>query len=171
VPVRGPFVIACNHLSDLDPLIVAAALGRERLERIWWGGDVGRLFENRAGRMLARIAHIFPVDERAPATAIAMGEEVLRRGNALVWFPESWRSPDGTLQEFRSGIGHLLNRIQVPVIPARITGTFEAMPRGQRVPRPAPVSIVFGAPVTVGGSPTQIAAALHDAVAALPQSA
>jgi long-chain acyl-CoA synthetase len=171
VPTRGPFVIACNHLSDLDPLVVAAALGRARLERIWWGGDVGRLFESGTGRALARIAHIFPVDERAPATAIALGEEVLRRGNALVWFPESWRSPDGTLQEFRPGIGHLLNRIPAPVVPARIAGTFEAMPRGQRVPRPTPVSIVFGAATNASGSPTQIAAALHDAVAALPQRA
>jgi long-chain acyl-CoA synthetase len=168
VPERGPFVIACNHLSDLDPLVVAAALGRARLQHVWWGGDVGRLFEGKAGRTLARIAHIFPVDERAPASAIAMGEEVLRRGNALVWFPESWRSPDGALQEFRPGIGHLLSRVRVPVIPAYIHGTFEAMPRGRTVPRPTPVTIAFGAAMTsYEGAPAQIAATLREAVGAL----
>ena len=168
VPRQGAFVIACNHLSDLDPLVVAAALGHARLRHVWWGGDVGRLFESGAGRTLARIAHIFPVDERAPASAIAMGEEVLRRGHALIWFPESWRSPDGLLQEFRPGIGHLLGRVPVPVIPARIVGTFEAMPRGRRLPRPVPVSITFGAASTPSGTPQQIAAALRDAVATLP---
>jgi long-chain acyl-CoA synthetase len=167
VPLTGPFVIACNHLSDLDPLVVAAALGHRRLQHVWWGGDVGRLFESRAGRTLARIAHIFPVDERRPASAIAMGEEVLRRGVALVWFPESWRSPDGQLQEFRPGIGHLLTRMSVPVIPARIVGTFEALPRGRKVPRPVPVSIAFGGAVRPAGAPAEIAAALRDAVAAL----
>jgi long-chain acyl-CoA synthetase len=176
VPMRGPYVIACNHLSDLDPLVVAAALGRARLEGVWWGGDVGRLFGSSAGRALARIAHIFPVDERRPASAIAFGAEVLRRGNALVWFPESWRSPDGELQEFRSGIGHLLRNTPVSVIPARIAGTFEAMPRGRRVPRPTAVRIVFGAPLepkTLGlpgdAGPAQIAGALREAVAALPR--
>ncbi len=174
VPTRGPCVIACNHLSDLDPLVVAAALGRERLEGIWWGGDVGRLFESAPGRALARIAHIFPVDERKPASAIAFGDEVLRRGNALVWFPESWRSPDGELQEFRSGIGHLLHKRAVPVVPARISGTFEAMPRGRRLPRPVPVRIAFGAPISPSAmasldGPAPIAQALHNAVAALPR--
>jgi long-chain acyl-CoA synthetase len=168
VPIQGPFVIACNHLSDLDPLVIAAALGHARLRQVWWGGDVGRLFESRAGRTLARIAHIFPVDERRPASAVAMGEEVLRRGRALVWFPESWRSPDGLLQEFRPGIGHLLGRVAVPVIPARIVGTFEALPRGRRLPRPVPVSITFGTAMTVSGSPQQIADTLRGAVAALP---
>jgi long-chain acyl-CoA synthetase len=168
VPTQGPFVIACNHLSDLDPLVIAAALGHARLQHVWWGGDVGRLFENGAGRTLARIAHIFPVDERTPASAVAMGEEVLRRGHALVWFPESWRSPDGLLQEFRPGIGHLLGRMPVQVIPARIAGTFEALPRGRRVPRLVRVSVTFGEAVTPSGTPQQIADALRDAVAALP---
>ncbi len=178
VPARGSFVIACNHLSDLDPLVVAAALDRARLERVWWGGEVGRLFHTRAGRALARIAHIFPVDERAPATAVASGADVLARGNALVWFPESWRSPDGELQAFLPGIGHLLSRAPAPVIPARISGTFAAMPRGRRVPRPVPLRIAFGPALdperlAARGSgdsrPARIANALHDAVAALPR--
>ncbi len=174
VPVGGPYIIACNHLSDLDPFAIAAALGHARLEGIWWGGDVGRLFGTSIGRTLARIAHIFPVDERKPASAIAFGTEVLRRGHALIWFPESWRSPDGELQEFRSGIGHLLRNAPVPVIPARIAGTFEAMPRGRRVPRPTPVRITFGTPIdtaalSTDAGPEQIAGALRAAVAALPR--
>jgi long-chain acyl-CoA synthetase len=127
---------------------------------------------------LARIAHIFPVDERAPASAVAMGAEVLRRGHGLVWFPESWRSPDGELQQFLSGIGYLLERSPAPVIPARIGGTFEAMPRGRRLPRLTALRITFGPPLqpadlASGGAddsvPARIARALRDAVAALPR--
>ncbi|HEX6981096.1 MAG TPA: AMP-binding protein [Alphaproteobacteria bacterium] len=178
IPAAGPYVIACNHLSDLDPLVVAAALGRRRLGSIWWSGDAGRLFKRQPGRLFARALRIFPVDERAPATTLAYGEAVLRRGNALVWFPESWRSPDGELQTFLPGIGHLLARTGAAVIPTRIAGTFEAMPRNARLPRPVPVRIVFGPPLSPGelavrghgaSEPMRIVSALHAAVAALPR--
>lgn len=179
LPADGPYVIACNHLSDLDPLIIAAALGHRRLRGIWWSGDVTRLFETRTGRALARAAQIFPVDERAPATTLAYGEAVLGRSDALVWFPESWRSPDGALQRFLPGIGHLLQRMPVPVIPARIAGTFEAMPRGRKIPRPTAVDITFGPPLDPHAlaeqghgdtAPMRIADALRQAVARLPAS-
>jgi len=178
IPATGPYVIACNHLSDLDPLVVAAALDRRRRASIWWGGDAGRLFRRQVSRLLARALRVFPVDERAPATTLAYGEAVLRRGNALVWFPESWRSPDGELQAFLPGIGHLLARTGAVVIPARIAGTFEAMPRDARLPRRVPVQIVFGRPLSPGdlaarghglSEPLRIVSALHAAVAALPR--
>jgi long-chain acyl-CoA synthetase len=99
---------------------------------------------------------------------------VLARGHGLIWFPESWRSPDGRLQPFRPGIGALLARRPVPVIPAWIEGTFVAMPRTRRLPRPHPVSVRFGpaldpAALTApgGDDPAAVAASLRDAVAAL----
>jgi long-chain acyl-CoA synthetase len=80
-----------------------------------------------------------------------MARAVLARGEALVWFPESWRSPDGALQRFLPGIGLVLDGLgQVTVIPAHIRGAFEAMPRDARLPRRHPVRIAFGAPVKVG---------------------
>jgi long-chain acyl-CoA synthetase len=76
-----------------------------------------------------------------------MAGRVLERGHSLVWFPESWRSPDGKLQRFLPGVGHLLCEHPVPVIPAYIKGTFEAMPRDRSWPRPFPVTVTFGAAV------------------------
>ena len=73
-----------------------------------------------------------------------MAEKVLGHGYSLVWFPESWRSPDGRLQPFLPGIGRLLSRHPVPVVPAYIKGTFEAMPRDRSWPRPVPVTVTFG---------------------------
>jgi long-chain acyl-CoA synthetase len=106
-----------------------------------------------------------------------MAAEVLRRGRILIWFPEEWRSPTGELQHFLPGVGKLLKESGAPAVPAFIRGTFEAMPRNRRLPRPAPVSVVFGDPVPApeletkgagANAPERIANALHDAVADLP---
>ncbi len=171
---EGPVIIVLNHLSDLDPPVVAAALPRHVLWRTRWAGDRGRLFGSGAMRFLSRAARIFPVDERAPAATLAYARESLRRGDALVWFPESWRSPDGTLQRFLPGIGELIRATGATVVPGRIFGTFEAMPRTARWPKRHPVRVVFGAPIpatalTEGGAdPAAIAARLREAVVAIP---
>ena len=147
LPVEPPFVIIANHVSDLDPPLLAAGLPLARLRRLYWAGDRGRLFGSGVQRKFARIVHLFPVDERAPGATLEMAGRVLARGQSLVWFPESWRSPDGELQRFRSGIGRLLLAQPVPAVPAFIDGTFQAMPRERRWPRPHPVTITFGKPV------------------------
>jgi long-chain acyl-CoA synthetase len=169
----GPVIIAPNHLSDLDPPIVAAALPRHVLRRTRWAGDRGRLFGSAPMRFLSRAARIFPVDERAPAATLAYARESLARGDALVWFPESWRSPDGALQRFLPGTGELIRASGATVVPVRIFGTFEAMPRTARRPKPHPVRVVFGKPIpaavlTEGAEDAAaIAARLREAVAAI----
>ncbi len=177
LPADGPFVIASNHLSDIDPGVLAAAIGRLRRTQLWWAGDAERIFANAAGRTFARSMRVFPVLERSPATTIAYGVEVLKRGGILAWFPEAWRSPDGGLQRFLPGIGQLLLTSGATVVPARIAGTFEAMPRTRRWPRLVPLQIAFGPPLDPkdlaarGEGDTdaaRITAALHAAVVALP---
>ncbi len=169
----GPVIIALNHLSDLDPPIVAAALPRHVLRRARWAGDRARLFGGAGMRFLSRAARIFPVDERAPAATLAYARESLRRGDALVWFPESWRSPDGALQRFLPGIGELIRATDATVVPGRIFGTYEAMPRTARWPKPHPVRVVFGKPIPAAAltegaeDAAAIAARLREAVAAL----
>ncbi|MCC7280904.1 MAG: AMP-binding protein, partial [Acetobacteraceae bacterium] len=74
---EGKVLVCANHLSDLDPLVVAAALPRRALERVRWSGDAGRLFESRAGRWLARAARMFPVEERRPGLTLAYARACL----------------------------------------------------------------------------------------------
>jgi long-chain acyl-CoA synthetase len=99
-------------------------------------------------RLLARIAHIFPVDERDPQATVTAAGKVLDRDGIQIWFPEAWRSPDGRLQDFLPGVGRLLENREARVVPTLIEGAFEAMPRGQRVPRLHPIRVSFGEPVT-----------------------
>jgi long-chain acyl-CoA synthetase len=145
IPASGPLVIVANHLSDLDAMAIAAALPLSRVRHTYWAGDIVRLFYNRLAQTFCRAVHLFPVDERYPDAAVATAVRVLESGHTQVWFPEGWRSPDGTLQRFLPGIGQLLLRTQAPVIPAWIEGTFEALPRGHRVPRFHCIRLAFGA--------------------------
>lgn len=169
-PGSGPLIVAANHLSDLDPLVLAAAVPPAALGRLWWGGDAGRVFGNRAGRLLARAARVFPVDDRAPDASLERAAETLRRGRVLVWFPEEWRSPDGRLQPFRAGIGALVDRTGADVLPVAIAGTFEAMPRTARLPRPGRVTVTFGEPIPArslcAGAPAEPGPARYRAIAA-----
>ena len=161
-----PFVLVANHESDLDPMLVAAALGSTR--RVHWGGDAVRLFSRRWTHPLWRALRVFPANERRASETLAIALEVLRRGENLIWFPESWRSPDGKLQHFLPGIGQILSQVSVPVVPAFIEGAFEAMPRTRKLPRfRLPITVVFGRPEQPAGTPQSIADRLHDAVAAL----
>jgi len=168
LPSEGPFVLIANHESDLDVLMVAAALGRARMRGVYWAGDSVRLFGKRWLHPLLRALNVFPANERRASETFAVAAEVLRRGGGLIWFPESWRSPDGKLQRFMPGIGQVLSDSRVTVVPAFIEGAYEAMPRTARLPRLKPLSITFGAPERIeAGTPQEIADKLHARVAAL----
>jgi long-chain acyl-CoA synthetase len=148
IPNDGPFILIANHASDLDPLAIAAALSWWRLRRIYWAGDIGRLFQYGWQRLFARASHMFPVNERSPASTLGNAKTVLGRGRALVWFPESWRTPNGEMQRFLPGIGLLLSDRPVAVVPAYVDGSFAALPRTARWPRPHPIRVRFGPPIS-----------------------
>jgi long-chain acyl-CoA synthetase len=149
LPAAGPFVIAPNHVSYLDPLVVAAALNWSRLRHVFWSGDAQILFPNALLRVFCRAVHVFPVDAMRPSAALESANRVLTWGDILVWFPEGWRSPDGSLQHFQPGIGQLLLRSKVPAVPTLIGGAFEAWPRSRRFPRLRALTVTFGDPVAV----------------------
>jgi long-chain acyl-CoA synthetase len=149
LPETGPVLIAPNHVSYLDAPAIAAALPWRRVRRIYWAGDVLRLFSNPLSQLLSRAMHLFPVDSRYPGAALEIATRVLKAGNVLVWFHEGWRSPDGSLQRFLPGVGQLLLRTGAPAVPAYITGTFKAWPRGRRIPRFHHITVIFDDPEPV----------------------
>jgi long-chain acyl-CoA synthetase len=149
LPATEPFVITPNHVSYLDALAIAAALPWRRLRHVYWAGDVLRLFSNPLSRLFSRAMHLFPVDSRHPGAALDTAARVLRGGNVSVWFPESWRSPDGRLQRFLPGIGQLLLHSGAPAVPTYIAGTFAALPRDRRIPKFCRITVTFGCPEPV----------------------
>ena len=148
IPSEGPFIVAPNHLSYLDPFVMAAALGFGRVRRLFWAGWTGAAFKNPFFRFFSRLSQTVPVDpEKGMISSMAFGAAVLNRKKGLVWFPEGRRSPDGALQPFKSGVGVLAEHFQAPVVPVFIKGTDKVLPPGRAIPRPDTVAIAFGRPL------------------------
>jgi long-chain acyl-CoA synthetase len=146
---NGQVLFAPNHVSYLDPFVLAAVLENRTLEQTYWAGWTGATFHNPLNRLVSRLAKTVPIDPRGRvAVSMASAAAVLNRGQHLVWFPEGRRSATGELQPFRPGIGLLLERFDIPVVPVFIKGTDRALPVGRAMPRPRKVTICFGPPVS-----------------------
>jgi|HigsolmetaAR203D_1030402.scaffolds.fasta_scaffold00064_86 long-chain acyl-CoA synthetase len=145
---EGQAVFTPTHGSFLDPFVVAAALDYGRLRRTFWAGDAGVAFGNALTRRVSRLAQAVPIDPRHGAfSSLALGAAVLKRGESLVWFPEGQRSHSGEVQDFKPGIGILLERYPVPVIPVAIHGAYQAYPPGRLLPRLGRITVAFGDPL------------------------
>lgn len=146
LPAEGPFILAPNHCSYVDPFLLAIALPRRVYSRIFFVGYSG-YFQSRLTGALARLLRTIPIDQnRNLERAMQAAAEGLRRGMVLGIFPEGGRSPDGTVQEFRRGAGILARLLRIPVVPVGLSGTYEMWPREGRF-RPHRTAVAFGTPL------------------------
>jgi len=137
VPRSGPLIVACNHVSYLDPPLLGAACPR-RIEYM----AKRQLFGIPVLGPLISAVGAYPVDREGSATAaIKRSVEVLQRGGAIGIFPEGTRNLEGTVQA-RIGVALLASLSQAPVVPARLTGTDQAK-------RLRPFRVYFGAPMAL----------------------
>jgi 1-acyl-sn-glycerol-3-phosphate acyltransferase len=142
LPEKGPVILAGNHVSFLDPPFFGLACEREVF---FLARDT--LFRNPLANRVLRSWNCVPINrDRGDIGAMRTALRMLEEGKAVLMFPEGTRSPDGRLQEPRAGIGMIVARAGVPVVPMRIFGTNRALPRGTSIPRPARVEIRFGEP-------------------------
>jgi len=82
--------------------------------------------------------------------------KLLKEGNRVLIFPEGTRSPDGTLQAAEAGIGFIIAKGDVPVIPLRLFGAHECWPRTAKWPRPGRITIVAGPAVDFSSLPIDL---------------
>lgn len=145
LPTRGPFLVAANHASHLDPPFIGAVIShqmaffaRKSLWKgglaTWWMDGVGAIPVDRDGSDLAAI-------KRVLATLAA--------GRPLALFPEGTRSLDGNLQAAKAGVGMIACKTGVPVVPCRIFNSHLALGRQGRFAPGTAVDIVFGRPLNV----------------------
>lgn len=145
VPHMGGCVIAANHASYLDPPIIGTAM-RFRAVRFMARES---LFRNRIFGWFLRKVLVIPLSrERGDVGALRQGIATLKAGGALGVFPEGTRTPDGELQPAKGGIGFLIAKAGVPVVPVYIEGSFRALPRHRRWIRPASITVHIGRPIT-----------------------
>ncbi len=140
VPRSGPVILASNHASFIDPPLIGAALprGLNYLAR-------ENLFRFRLSGWILRNWDSVPVDrEGGGAKGLKAILDRLRRGGAILLFPEGTRTRDGHLQKARSGIGLAVIKSNAPVVPVRVFGTYEAFGRHVPLPRPRRVIVKYG---------------------------
>jgi len=142
LPDEGAFILAGNHVSFLDPPFFGLACRRAAY---YLARDT--LFRNPLAGAILRSWHCVPISrDRGDIGAMRTVLRLLGEGKAVLMFPEGTRSQDGKLQEPRAGIGMIVARAKVPIVPLHIFGTERALPRGASLPRPARVEITFGEP-------------------------
>jgi long-chain acyl-CoA synthetase len=141
-------VLCPNHASYLDAPALDAALSWPILDQVVWAGSVDVMFSSAGRRLFSRLARTLPIDPvHGARTGLTLSARALQHGRILVWFPEGWRTTDGLLRPFLPGIGALVLRVPVPIVPVRIGGTFAAWPAHRRFPQPHRVVVRFGVPI------------------------
>jgi 1-acyl-sn-glycerol-3-phosphate acyltransferase len=154
VPASGPLLLASNHLSFADSLVIPIVVPRrvaflaksDYFDGPGLKGAVSKAWFSGLGML--------PVDRDDTKAAIAsldIALGVLGRGEAFGIYPEGTRSRDGRLYRGRTGVAHLALTAGAPVVPVGLVGTEKLQPVGSRLPRVVPISISFGPPIAVAG--------------------
>ncbi|MBY0522372.1 MAG: 1-acyl-sn-glycerol-3-phosphate acyltransferase [Gemmataceae bacterium] len=135
VPLHGPVLLIANHQSFLDPVLVGLSSPRHLI-------FLARktLFKHRAFAGLIRSLNAVPIDQEGIGVeGIRMILEQLRRGRAVLVFPEGERTLGGVMHRLKPGIHLLIKRVQAPIVPVGIAGAHAAWARGTPFPIPAPL--------------------------------
>jgi 1-acyl-sn-glycerol-3-phosphate acyltransferase len=156
VPRTGAVILAGNHPSYLDPVLISLPI-RRRIRFVAWD----RLFSIPLLGPLIRFLGAFPVDTTKPdQQAFGQALQVLREGEALGIFPEAGISKEARMNALlKSGAVRLALSVPCPIVPVTIAGARAAWPRGQWLPLPHKITVKYHPPIDpprpVGGNPAE----------------
>ena len=162
--MEGPVIFAPNHTSHLDTLAVLAALPprfRRRLAPAMSQESFLPYFEG-TGSLRERMTlafrfwiavitlNAFPLPQatRGVRRALRFAGTLVDSGYSILIFPEGARAPDGMMKEFRPGVGVMAVRLGIAVVPVYIQGLYEVFPVDASWPRPGPVRLRLGSPIS-----------------------
>jgi 1-acyl-sn-glycerol-3-phosphate acyltransferase len=146
IPREGACIITPNHVSYGDPIWITIPMPRRIYYMAWH-----KPFRIPVFGLLMRMFGAFPVNLDVAGDASAQREAVdlLRRGRALVIFPEGGRTRNGKLMPFKMGAFRLAVAHGVPIVPVTIKGAETIWPIGQMLPRPGKLTITYHPPIEV----------------------
>lgn len=139
VPRTGGVLVVSNHVSYLDPCILAAQLPR----KFAYLADSGLWTFKPFGWLISRL-NAFPVHQgKGDVGAMKKTINLLNDGWALTVFPEGMRSRTGELMPVQAGAALIIRRTNVPVVPAYIHGAYQAWPRHQLLPKRGHIKVIY----------------------------
>ncbi len=142
IPNQGGCILAMNHESYLDPPLA----GMCSLRPIYFLARKTLLNWPIMGKIFPK-CNVVPVDqERADMSALKTVIKLVKKGECTIVFPEGGRTPDGKLQPAQPGLGLIIAKSLVPVVPMRIFGAYQAFPIHGKI-KCHPVRIVVGEPI------------------------
>ena len=145
VPDRAPAILACNHLSFIDSIILPINVPRPVYflgKADYWDSWRTRWFFQGVG--------VVPVAREggdAGQRSLETGVRILKSGDLVGIYPEGTRSPDGRLYRGKTGPVRMALEADVPIIPCAVAGSEKAMPTGKYLPNRHPISIRYGKPL------------------------
>src|SRR5262245_25873620 len=144
VPEDGAVIIAGNHPSYMDPLLVGLPIKR-RIRFMAWDA----LFRIPLLGQVIKAVGAFPVDIRKGRGEAAYREAllVLENGEALGIFPEGQRSDQAAMGDLRAGVARLAIESGAPIVPVTIGGAMRAWPKWKLLPRPAKIIVRYHEPI------------------------
>ncbi len=145
IPVKGPFIVAPNHQSYLDPFWVSIPFPYP-LRYMTWDRFI---YMPIIGHFI-RTLGAFPVKlETGDRTALRRSLTHLQQGGRLMIFPEGGRTRTGQVMPFKPGVIRLAMEAHVPIIPVTIVGGYEAFNAHHLLPRPRKVKIIYHPPISL----------------------
>lgn len=144
IPKKGAAILASNHLSALDHVVLPMATRRTII-------NISKVEHFQGWRFKAwflRQVGVIPVQRgKGDQGALDAAKQALRAGNLFCIYPEGTRSLDGRLYKGHTGVARLALELHVPVIPVAMKGTFEAKPKGRRMRLFTKTSAIIGKPM------------------------
>ncbi|MTV26204.1 1-acyl-sn-glycerol-3-phosphate acyltransferase [Nitriliruptoraceae bacterium ZYF776] len=145
VPTDAPAILACNHRSFIDSIVLPLNVPRPVYflgKADYWDSWRTRWFFQGTG--------VVPVHRgggEKGEDSLRTGVDILRSGELLGIYPEGTRSPDGRLYRGKTGPVRMALEADVPIVPCAVLGTDDAMPTGRYVPRRKHITVRYGAPL------------------------
>ena len=146
IPAERPVIVAANHTSNLDPVVVGCVFP-DRLRPL---GKIELFQINPIFTWLMNNLGVIPVSKESGATAAAALKKflgLLKDGESLMIFPEGARSLDGRLKPLEGGVAVLATNVAAPIVPLYVAGSFVAMPVGSKKITRHPIVARFGEPI------------------------
>lgn len=168
VPRRGAVILAANHRSYLDPPLVALKIPRKATFV-----SKTTFYQNFLARLIIRSIGVIPLRQNSNAIGMIGALRSLKKGFALVIFPEGAMNVSGKpFLPANPGVSLLAEGAMAPVVPVYLEGTDKAMPNRALIFRPRQIRIFYGKPLTfTEGNRQEFADRVMAAIAELSREA